>query len=297
MTQKLSGLYGLILCIVLAYGAFAQMNPDQIWDKEGSYVIPWGTMTVKSKTFALEKYRDEINYGLINLGKSFKVIDPVEINSRDYEREVGYITYGLISDHYCRYGDYLKCVEYEYKDYLQQRKCEMQALKAGGLAKGDCWWGTVHSAPLLEVIINTLEINNDYKRALFYYQKDWEDWVNRYDGRTIEEKLASLKNQAQNDSDIGRLYDNFMSRWNKAKQLAKTSKPMAKEVVVQNHEWFYSEKQEDVLCALKYYYKNHIDFMLEKALKHKDTVVALKAEEYLKNLKKGVPNEIENKKP
>jgi hypothetical protein len=46
-----------------------------------------------------------------------------------------------------------------------------------------------------------------------------------------------------------------------------------------------------VLKALEYYHTNKVNFMLEKALKHKDPVVAAKAKEYMESLAKGTGDE------
>lgn len=88
-----------------------------------------------------------------------------------------------------------------------------------------------------------------------------------------------------------------MQDWAQTKKLAKTEKPKPLDPAVQNHEWFYSNKQEEALKALEYYHANKVRFMLEKALKHKDPVIAAKAKEYLESPVKGEKNETGNAKP
>lgn len=119
---------------------------------------------------------------------------------------------------------------------------------------------------------------------------------NRYKG-SKEEEIKLLKEQIKYDSELKNAYSNFMKEWNQVKKLAKTEKPKPLDPTVQNHEWFYSNKQEEVLKALAYYYEYKVRFMLEKALNHRDPVVAAKAKEYLENLSKGEKNGVENKKP
>ncbi len=277
----------LIISVIFELSSYAAVPPEAIWDKDGRYITPWSDMTTEYQTFALEKYKEEINYCSENFGKSFKEIDPKRVNSYIYEVDVGYITYGLIGEKYAAYGDYKKAAQYEYKDYLQYHNCEQKSLKTGVWFKEDCWPGAIGEGPVLGHVINTLEMNNDYKGVLPYYKIYLDDWVSRMEGKTYEEKHSILKQKAETDSEISRLYNDLMQAWEKAKKLAKTEKPKPLDPAVQNHEWFYSSKQKEVLKALGYYHANKVKFMLEKALKHKDPVIAAKAKGYLESLAKG----------
>jgi len=278
MKQKIFYLWGVIICAVFCINSSAEIRPEQIWNKDWSYVNPWEGMSVEFKTFALEKYHEQINYSLANLGKSFKEVDPEKVNDKAYELKVGYITYGLIGGQYCWYGDYKKCAEYEYKDYLQARKCSKESVRI----KPDCWGGSLGEGHLLGHVINTYELHKDYKSALPYYRKWLDERVFGYEGNTFEEKLKNLKSKAEKDENLAKAVE-LIDDWEKAKQLAKTEKPIPMDPAVQNHEWFYSSKSAEVLKALDYYYTNKVKFMIEKAVKHKNPVVAKKAKEYLDN--------------
>jgi len=245
-------------------------------------------MSDELKTFALEQYWSEISYCLANIGKPFKAINPKEVNDVLYETYVGYITHGLIAGKYCQYGDYKECVKYAYMDYMQSVNCPKEA----GRCKPECWGGDLSGVgdgryPPLVAIIDTYEQNHDYKGALPYYQRELGSWARDYEGKTLEEKLKNLKIKAAKDENLTEAVQ-FIERWEKAKKLAKTEKPIPMDPVVQHHKWFYSAKPAEVLKALDYYSKNRVKFMLEKAAAHKNPVVAKKAKEYLDNWDKPV---------
>lgn len=275
-------------CLLLMLGIFnlppivpanAIVSPDKIWDKNGRYIVPWEEMPVEHKTLALEKYLQEIEYSLAHVGKSFVDIDSRRVNSKAYELEVGYITYGLIGSKYCRYGDYKKCAEYDFKNYQQAKKCAREASPT----KPTCWGGALGDGyHLLAPVVADFELNNDYKGALPYYRIWLNDLVGNLKGENLEEKLENLKIRTENNERKQNVME-IVLRWENAKKLAKTSKPKPLDPVVQHHEWFYSDKPEEVLKALEYYHKYKVRFMVEKAAKDKRPSVAKKAKEYLGN--------------
>lgn len=279
MSRAWPFLVGLIVCLMNSGVSSAEIKQEYIWNADSTYVVPWDKMSIEYKTFALERYWSEINYSLANLGKSFKDIDPTKVNDEIYKRDVGYITYGLIAGHYCWYGNYKKCAEYHYKDYLQAWKCSKESARI----KPECWGGAPGEwISLLSPVVNIYELHNDYKGALPYYREWLNDWASKFEGKTLEEKLKNLKAQVGEDEDWKDAM-RLIERWEKAKALAKTEKPIPMDPAVQRHEWFYSRKSEEVLKALDYYHTNKVKFMIEKAVKHKNPVVTKKAMEYLDN--------------
>lgn len=283
--MKITYYFSVILLFAgFARSGHAEITEDKIWKKTGGYVIPWRNMVPGKKAFALEGYKKQIDYAMANVGKSFKDIDSEQVNSKAYEVEVGYITYGLIAGQYCGYGDYKKCAEYHYKDYLQAIECSRKLQTIAPIPK-ECWGGTVGDHDLLAVVVDAYEMGGYYEEALPYYRMWLNNWVKDIKGNSFEEKLSILIEKAKTDDSL-REGAEVINRWRKAVKLAKTAKPKTLDPAVQHHKWFYSDKQEEVLKALNYYYTHNVLFMLEKALKHKDPVIASKAKEYLDNLVK-----------
>lgn len=278
--RRYNCLYGFILCGLVVLNSSAEITREQIWNKNNSYVVPWKDMSVEYKTFALEQYWEEIQYSLANMGKSFKDVNAEKVNSMFYERDVGYITYGLVAGKYASYGDYEKAAYYYHKDDLQATKCSRESARI----KPECWGGAPGEwTDLLLPVINVYERHNDYKGALPYYRESLRATLYRFKGKTLEEKLVNLKSEIGDDDEGWKGTIELGNRWERAKKLAKTEKPIPMDPAVQNHEWFYSDKTEKVLKALKYYNQHNVKFMIEKAVKHKNPVVAKKAKEYLEN--------------
>lgn len=273
----------ILLITSLARSIHAEIAEDSIWNKDGRYVIPWKNMSPDKKAFVLERYRRQIVYATANLNKSFKDIDAKQVDVKGYEK-VGYVTYGLIAGNYCWYGDYKKCAEYHYKDYLQAIACANKMGKTAPIPK-DCWGGMVGDYDLLLDVIDAYEMGGYYKETLPYYRMLLDHRIRDIKGDSFEEKLSNLRKEAINDDSLQEGVE-ISDRWQKAKKLANTTKPKPLDPAVQHHEWFYSDRQEEVLKALEYYHKHNVRFMLEKALKHKDAAVAAKAKEYLERLGK-----------
>lgn len=136
----------------------------------------------------------------------------------------------------------------------------------------------------------SIKRNQEYERMLRVYPEYFEYYflgrIRGPKGRKLskEEEIQKLKEKMKYDTELKSNYDNFMKEWREAKKLVKTEKPKPLDPAVQHHEWFYSGKQEEVLKSLEYYHTNKVSFMLEKALKHKDPVIAAKVKEYLEKL-------------
>jgi hypothetical protein len=173
----------VIFAGIAAADGYAAVSAKDIWKEDGSYVVPWKTMSAEKKAFVLEKYKSEIDYCRDNWGKSFKELDVEKIKAPEYEEQVGYVTYGLIAGKYNQYGDYEKAAEYYYKDHLQAVKCQRESYK-----NGDCWPGMPGpgEATAFDYLILTLERNNDYNALLPHYQQSFDAWVNSTDGSTYE---------------------------------------------------------------------------------------------------------------
>lgn len=227
---------------------------------------------------SLETTKMEIDYCRTNLGRSFDEIDISKIGGVGAYVLVGVITDGLIAEIYEWYGDASKAADYYYKDYLVQIGKKPWKSKHNWSAPGD-------STPF-PIFMETLKQNQDYERMLKMYPEYYDYYffadTNRYKGSRVE-KTKILQEEAKHDAELKETYNTFMWEWNEVKKLAKTAKLKPLDPAVQNHEWFYSDKQEEILKALDYYHKYNVRFMLEKALKHKDPVVAGKAVEYLVN--------------
>ena len=237
---------------------------------------------------ALDKAKNEIDYCKKNRGRSFGEVDVSNIGPKG-EYEI--ITDGLIAAKYERYGDFSKAADYYYKDYLTESNPQK-------------YWKSKHnwsneggdSTPF-PLFMDTLKQNQDYLRMLKVYPEYYAySYLGRVKGPggvnvSKEDEEKFIKNEMQYDSELKENYENFMQEWQEAKKLAKTTKPIPLDPAVQNHEWFYSDKQKEVLKALEYYNANKVNFMLEKALKHKDPVISAKAKEYLESLTKGAGDE------
>jgi hypothetical protein len=276
------------VCSILSCSVSATVVWDDIFYSTGPYKgsekIEWNKMTEEQRAFDLERYRNDINYCLENIGKTAKDLDH-EKDCCAGNISQAPVSYYLVALKYMRYGDSVKEAEYYYKDWLD--------------SKSNPRWlpFNAEEAPLSAVIFG-YEKAGMHKEALPLYGKAHKEML---DGLKAVTDIKLIKNDfkkyKKNWPDLAKQYQEFMHNWEKAKKLAKTTKPKPLEPAVQHHEWFYSEKREEVLKALGYYHQNKVQFMLEKALKHKDPIVAAKAREYLEDLKKDEKNESENKKP
>jgi len=228
-----------------------------------------------AEAMRLEKYKVPIEYFLKNLHKKTTELDvPMKETTLDHK----YVTYCLIAKKYYWYGDSIKSAEYFYRDWLDQ-----QNLLKGttGPIPWDC--GRADADSLLGAF-SLWEENQVYTELVAHYP---ELYRYKMEGYRISSDVKLIKTNFEkykkNWPEEARDYQEMMRKWGQAKKLAKTIKPKPLAPAVQHHEWFYSDKQEEVLRALAYYSKHKVNFMLEKALKHKDPIIAAKAKEYLEN--------------
>ena len=238
--------------------------PRTSWDKKDEY----------QKAEYLELYFQSIKYCQQNIGKRTNVIDS-EISGPRVAIFYA-ITYETISMLYREYGDFKKSADYMlmFWEEFKKNPNNTPILNADGNPTG--------------YVINAYKDAGMYIELLSFYPKAYEEKISRLslisNIHMLKYKFSAYKKRWPKEA---KEYERFMKRWKEAKLLAGNSKPKPLDVAVQNHEWFYSDKREEVLKALAYYHDNKVDFMLEKALAHKDPVVAARAKEYLEDLKKG----------
>jgi hypothetical protein len=235
------------------------LNPD------GTMRIEWGKSDEKLKASYLESYRNAISLCSQNIGKA-----PKELNRDVAGPRVGIfykVTPETIAMLYREYGDLGKAAEVKYK-YWVSSKGSPELMNADGNP--------------IDFVISGYEEAQMYKELADFYSQAYPNKM-KWLGESTDLKLlkSNFSKYQSNWPDYANEYQSFMRSWGKAKKLAKTTKPKPLDPAVQNHEWFYSDKQEEVLKALAYYSQNKVRFMLEKALSHKDPVVAAKAKEYL----------------
>jgi len=287
--------YCFSMCCLIVFGNLAAAGQQQshrydLWDSSGGKKIDWVDMDIGQKSFALDKCRDEIEYSLENVGKGFNEINMRRVGSdKGYKHIVPVVTYGLVA---VKYQDdcyhFPNAARYFYKDWQEYKKNE--------LGKKSLWFEGPGDYDPLAFAIGQWKEAGMYGDALKHYDEYFDSiFLLRPEKATHEEKIRFLKKQLESDAELKKEYADFMREWGQTKKLAKTAKPRPLEPAVQNHEWFYSGKQDEVLKALEYYNQNKVQFMLEKALKHKDPLVAAKAKEYLESFKKGEVSETGNK--
>ena len=200
------------------------------------------------RTIINEQNREKIQYLTANVGKKVSELDPILAKPIGYRTKDPIVTYEDVGSLYAIYGDHFQAAEYFYKDFLEHRK---------GIEGKPAIW----QAP---------DYVGDSDPALgFWYFIDSHKLYAIAFKRYIE-YIQSIEYETT-----------------AVKKLAKTVKPKPLTPDIKNHERFYSDKKVEVLKALEYYYANKVRFMLEKALKHKDTVVAATAKEYIEKLDQG----------
>ncbi len=270
----------LLFCLICFFYSFPTVvyAQDSFSQLVSSPVPP----TELEKAVFLERVKSEIDFCRESWGKSFDEVDVAKIGITwgygSWRTDV--ISYGLIASKYGEYGDSYKAAEYYYKDYLCER-----FPKRYWKSKHNWPGGPGDSRPFSN-FMGELEYNQEYQKMLRFYPEYYDYlFLTRYSGSKKQNKQR-LEKEIQSDPDVAKLYKDFMGEWNATRKLAadRTIKPKSLHPAVQNHEWFYSDKQDEVLKALSYYHKNRVKFMLEKALVHKDKAVQAKASEYLENL-------------
>lgn len=269
-----------------------------LWDSSGYRKVDWVQMDNGQKTFALERYRKNIKYCLSHLGGKFNEVEMGKVGSdKGFKIFTPVITHGLVATKYQDdYNNIRLAAKFYYKDWSEYARCNDERIK--GIRLEGCFTfglGPGDYNPLAFAVEKWKEAGM-YAEALKHYDEYFEySFLGRIRGPkgkkiSKEEEIKKLKEVMKYDTELKSNYDNFIQEWQETKKLAKTEKPKPLDAAVQNHEWFYSDKQEEVLTALEYYHANKVYFMLEKALKHKDPVIAAKAKEYLADLNKGGGN-------
>ncbi|OGR50990.1 MAG: hypothetical protein A2049_03800 [Elusimicrobia bacterium GWA2_62_23] len=202
-----------------------------------------------------------------NIGKDTQKLDV----RRGGERmlQVRRIGAGFIAAEYLDCGNYVRAGEYYYRDWQDfKERREKWELEAAG-----------DEYPLANYI-SVLEQMNRYSDAIKYYP----EYLNEIRNRAELPKGVGAKEFREKSPVLADWYAEVDSAYRKAIMLSKTATPRPPDPAVQHHEWFYSGKPEEVLKSLDYYSQNKVQFMLEKALNHKNMAIAAKANEYLDNL-------------
>lgn len=225
----------------------------------------------------LEIQRQQFLYAKENIGKKEKELD----QSRLYDLGAIAVMYGKdpgiqhpeLAINYARLGSFcashFKAAPYYYKHYLEWKKFEK--------GQPSLWPKDSENVLLTGDFFGRHKLYKDWDRMLADYNDFW--W--KPQAEPYCKQFPHIKNCVNKWLNKNQDYQGFLKEWGEIKKLAKTTKPKPLDPAVQHHEWFYSDKQEEVLKALEYYHKHDVRFMLEKALKHKDSVIAAKAREYL----------------
>ncbi|OGR63472.1 MAG: hypothetical protein A2X34_01420 [Elusimicrobia bacterium GWC2_51_8] len=286
-----------LFCFVMALGCLVNIaEPSEIkednnlWQPNGDVTIHMAKMNELQKAMVLDRFRMEIKYAVQNVNKSFDEIELIHLGyTHGYEWRIKIVTNGLIAEKYYKYSNYKKAAEYFYKDWQVDQECNTKKVWN---SPGDCWPGGIGDYNPLFRAIGAWEDGGLYNEALKHYPEAQKELIDNYGaimGTVAITDYFDIFKEAHPEE--GQYYENFMAGWKKTKELAKTEKPKPLEPAVQNHEWFHSDKQNEVLKALEYYYKHRVKFMLEKALKHKNPVISKKAKDYLEKLVKDLKNE------
>lgn len=225
------------------------------------------------KAATLEELRKEILYCKENYGKDTNLLD-VKKGGRFLAPK---ITDAIIADKYWQYGDYLRSAEYYYRDWEIYKNDKKSWERT---AMGD-------DNPLL-MSIAALGVLQHFGKVVEYYSEYYQyEMATKYKPLSDTTLLTSnFEKYKESWPSLAKQYQEMMTNWTSAKQFAKTTRPKPLDLAVQHHEWFYSDRQAEVLKALAYYHKHKVRFMLEKALNHKNPAVAAKAKQYLESLPK-----------
>lgn len=261
-------LMALLLLSSINY-VYAAVSWDEVFYSSGQYAggqkVSWDDMNEEQKAFYLERYAGEINYCLSNYGKMAKDIDSkMQCCAGIGDSPVSYFRIGL---KYANYGDYKQAAYYYHKDWLES-------------IKNPNW--RMYEDPLYATILAYEQVGM-YTEALQFYERAYQEMIKDFTAEDIKLLKTDFTAFKQEFPDFADRYTPFMADWEKAKKLAKIAKPKSLAPAVKNHEWFFSDKPEEVLKALQYYNDNKVKFMVEKAAKDKRPVVAKKAKEYLDN--------------
>lgn len=269
---------GLIVLFATSVHAI-NITWEDILNSDGTNKSDWADSSETKKAGYLELYHQAISYCSQNIGKAPKDLQQDIIGPRV---SIFYkVTQETIAMLYREYGDLRKAADIRYNYWVS--------------SQGSPELMNADENPSYFVIAGFEEATMYTNLARFYplaYKALLERYSQFTSTITLHSDFAEFKRNWPKQADE---YQEFMHGWAKAKKLAKTARPKPLDLAVQHHEWFYSDKQEEVLKALAYYHTNKVQFMLEKALKHKDPVLAAKAKEYLDMLSKSKENEKKSK--
>lgn len=264
--------------------AYAGVKPKYV---TRDYIEPSSTTAIVA-AIRLDEIKKQIDYCLRNVGKNFDEVDLNKVgdNGKGLFSEIRVITYGLIA---YKHFDLSKSAEYFYRDWLEYRKFVKGEKSLWHEGPGD--YNPLGSA------INQWKTAGMYKEALSHYREYYDDtFLLQPMKGTIAQKRKFLEKELRRNPMVQSKYKSFMEEWNNLKNMSGIQE-IKHDADVENYVLFHSDEQNEVLKALLYYHGNKVEFMLKKALVHKNPVVAAKAKEYLEDLKKGENHETETRKP
>jgi hypothetical protein len=241
------------------------------------YLQPWLDSS-EQKARYLEEIKGHIDYCLANIGKNYSALDKKKAGGFWPHEGLGVLTYALIAHKYSQYGDGGKTGDYYYLNWLHYSTPQAEETR-WPRPEGE------YDDPFLSAI-GSWSFAGDYKQLAKHYEDYIIHAFSPLKTGSREVRIQEMKKEYPHwDTERKKSYNRAWKKLEKYKTLARTTKPKPLDPAVQNHEWFYSDKQEEILKALQYYSNNKVSFMLEKAQEHKDPMVAAKAQEYLKLLK------------
>lgn len=272
--KKIYMLLWLLVLFCNIGNAYEVLKWEDVYYTSGPYAgaqkVLWEDRSAQQKAEYLELHNRAVKYCLENIGKSKKELNPAMLGSEVYA--IYKVTPEVISMMYRAYGDLRKAAEYRYRDWIDSKH-------SPELMNAD--------EPPQDYVASGYVEAGMYKELAEFYSQAYDDKM-KWLGESTDLKLlkSDFKEYSRLWPDYAKNYQKFMRDWGKAKKLAQNSKPKPLDPAVQNHEWFYSEKPDEILRALRYYYKHKVRFMLEEALNHKSPTVSEKAREYLDKLDK-----------
>lgn len=288
MKIKWLATWQIVVLIILAHTLiYADSEFKYLWQPSGTPTKHWTKMTEKEKAFVLESYREQIQYAVKNIGKSFDEIDLKRLGyPHGYQYRTKMVTAGLIAHKYEEYKDLDKAAEYYREDLLAYQKAREEIFKTGSSS----WRAGPGEYGPLRYLIRALEKAGRYDEAVKYYPLIFEDKLKLYGGKTDEERALNLIKDYKARTYSPENNSGFLAAsWETALKKAKEGKikPQQLEPIVGMHRQYHDGDLTKILQALDYYYEHRIRFMLKKASRHRDRKVKRKARELLKQLNKG----------
>lgn len=243
---------------------------------------------------AFEIAREMVQYYIQNIGKregeldasrlyNLAMIDGESYQKRDKDIVIDYGTVCGIYRSRCE--NHFKALPYCWKDYYEWKKYEQ--------GQPAIWKHPGGDEHPLSSILNFFGEYDMYKEWDALYADYSEFWWKGYAASECKQLTSPGPDCVSDWLKRSEGYQGFLKEWEEIKRKSKATKPKPLSIQVRIHEDFYSGNVKKVFGALEYYRKNEVKFMIKKAARHKNPVIAKKAQEYLDNWDKPV---VEDKK-